>query len=295
VTAFTQDFLFLRNPAGGVEDLDLMASAGFQGVYCNVGDYPLSQWEAVVRPRAQAQGMTCGVWLRTADQFNNFAPDRLAYLVECADRWICPLIVNSESEIKGSGSVYTRQIADRVGARDAAVSVEAWPFANVDWTPVGHLPILPQIFPEAGDLDINVVVSQWWAYGVKCVYCTYATYGGRGPSDYDLVSPYSLYTADDCHQNYARWRATGSGFHACQETPDGGDDVTTIGSQDGIKAAVNRLRDLDSGGTLLVKDASGKWPDISTLTQPLDQWRAYDKLQRTLQVLKEDHDAQAAA
>jgi hypothetical protein len=63
----------------------------------------------------------------------------------------------------------------------------------------------------------------------------------------------------------------------------------TIGSQDGIKAAMNRLRDLDPNGTLLKKTSSG-WPDISTLTQPLDQWKAWDKWQRTQQILKDDHD-----
>lgn len=63
-----------------------------------------------------------------------------------------------------------------------------------------------------------------------------------------------------------------------------------VGSQDGIKAAVNRLRDLDPAGTLLKKGSSG-WPDISTLPSDVSQWKAYDKLQRTLQIVKDDHDA----
>lgn len=66
--------------------------------------------------------------------------------------------------------------------------------------------------------------------------------------------------------------------------------MSAVGNQDGITAAMNRLRDLDPAGTLLVKK-SGKWPEISTLPPELDQWKAYDKLQRTLQVLKNDHDA----
>src|SRR5215475_9161079 len=66
----------------------------------------------------------------------------------------------------------------------------------------------------------------------------------------------------------------------------------TIGSQDGIKASFNRLRDLDPGGTLLVKGADGKWPDISTLdSTPIDKWKAYDKWQRCEQIEKNDHDA----
>lgn len=66
--------------------------------------------------------------------------------------------------------------------------------------------------------------------------------------------------------------------------------MSKIGSQDGIKAAVNRLRDLDPQGTLLRK-SGGSWPEISTLPSDLSQWKAWDKLQRTLQILKEDHDA----
>jgi hypothetical protein len=66
--------------------------------------------------------------------------------------------------------------------------------------------------------------------------------------------------------------------------------VSAVGSQDGIKAACNRLRDLDPQGTKLKKGSSG-WPDISTLPGDLDSWGAYDKLQRTLQMLRNDHDA----
>jgi len=67
---------------------------------------------------------------------------------------------------------------------------------------------------------------------------------------------------------------------------------TKIGKQDGIVAAINRLRDFDPAGTLLVKTA-GKWPDISTLPADVSTWKAYDKLQRTLQILKDDHDLAA--
>jgi hypothetical protein len=67
--------------------------------------------------------------------------------------------------------------------------------------------------------------------------------------------------------------------------------MQTIGSQDGIVAFHNRLRDLDPAGTLLVK-AGGKWPSIDTLKdRPLEEWKAIDKHQRMDQVLKDDHDA----
>jgi hypothetical protein len=71
--------------------------------------------------------------------------------------------------------------------------------------------------------------------------------------------------------------------------PDGGDDMQKIGSQDGIKAAVNALRDLDPSKTLLVK-VGKDWPDIASLPPDMGKWKAWDKLQRTLQILKDDHD-----
>jgi hypothetical protein len=67
--------------------------------------------------------------------------------------------------------------------------------------------------------------------------------------------------------------------------------ATTIGPQHGATAAANRWRNLDPGGTKLRKGADGKWPSIGTLTIPLDQWGAYDKLERALSITFADHDA----
>lgn len=62
-----------------------------------------------------------------------------------------------------------------------------------------------------------------------------------------------------------------------------------IGYQHGIVAGVNGLRDLDPSKTLL-KKKDGKWPSIETLTQPLDQWKAWDKMERAFTILVYDHD-----
>lgn len=74
------------------------------------------------------------------------------------------------------------------------------------------------------------------------------------------------------------------------------DDMQKIGignpPQDGITASYNRMRDLDPGGTLLVKGADGKWPSIDTLAEiPISKWKAYDKAERSQKILVEDHDA----
>jgi hypothetical protein len=69
--------------------------------------------------------------------------------------------------------------------------------------------------------------------------------------------------------------------------------MTKIGSQHGATAAANRWRNIDPGGTKLVKGPDGKWPSIDTLTVPQDQWGAYDKLERALRITFADHDAAA--
>lgn len=270
-----------------------MQAAGFAGVFCNIGDHPASEWEAIIRPRALERRMFCGPWLRTQAPDGTFSSAKLDELVAVAERWGSPLIVNAESELKGTGSTVTTLIAERVAGLDAAVSMEPWPFANVDWTPLADIPVLPQLFGVDWGIDARAAVDEWHAYGVECVFCTFGTYGGSIPLDYTLQAPYSLYTGDDCGGDYARWGPTSYGYVGCLEPePDnGGLDVTRIGSQDGVTAAMNRLRELDPGGTSLVKDAKGKYPPVETLTIPLDQQKAWDKLERTLTILVDDHDA----
>ena len=67
--------------------------------------------------------------------------------------------------------------------------------------------------------------------------------------------------------------------------------ATKIGDQDGIKAFHNMLRNSYPDKTLLKKNADGSWPSIKSLTQPVDQWKAIDKHERTEQILVDDHDA----
>jgi hypothetical protein len=66
--------------------------------------------------------------------------------------------------------------------------------------------------------------------------------------------------------------------------------VTVIGYQHGIVAGMNGLRDLDPSKTLL-KKKDGKWPSIDTLEEPLDSWKAWDKMERAFTILVHDHDA----
>lgn len=294
-SVFTQrNHLFGRNPRGGITDFELMAEAGFGILLANVGDFDPSEWQEH-RDGCARVGMLCCPWLRTADANGVWDDGKLIRLIDIADDWCTPLVVNSESELDQSGATLTSLIAERVGDRDAALSSLAWPMNSVDWTPVANLPALPQLFTAEGGSavqDPDGCIWQWHERGVCCVVPTLGSYGGQGPDTIPNLrcSPFGVYTADDMGQDYASWCAYGT-HEPCW---DGGEDVTIIGTQHGITAAVNRMRTLDPKGTLLVQGTDGKWPPLNAIEDvPIDKWKAYDKLERTLSILREDHDAAA--
>lgn len=219
MTAFNKNFLFLDNPRSGAEAyLAEMKSAGFEGMFCNVHSYAPEEW-SLIRQRAERQGMFCGPWARIDPEGKDFDVIVLDTLVRIADDWdAAPFIINAEKELDNTGATYTQIIADEVGTRDAAISMEAWLFSAVDWTPVAHLPILLQIFPIESDpaKDPAACKQHAQACGIDCAYFTFGTYGGMNPADFTLKAPYSLFTADACGGVFAPWSPTSTGFIACK-------------------------------------------------------------------------------
>ena len=274
-----RNHLFLRNPRGGVEDIAAMKYAGFEAIFCNIGDHQPSEW-AEIRLRARTLGVECGPWLRTAEGNNQFSAERLRYLISTADSWEAPLIVNSESELKGSDWHLTTLIASELGNRDAAISMECWPFANVDWTPLAKYPILPQIFPQEAEAARNPAAcrSKWYEYGVKCVVFTFGAYGGQRPSDYSRLSPYGVYSADDCGGNYVPWSRQGNHNPCVNEPSPPEEEMQKIGDQHGITAMANVFR--------------AQWPDKTGKpnSDDVSTWKAIDKWERTMLMLAADHD-----
>jgi hypothetical protein len=216
VSVFDKSFLFIDNPSN--DDLAAMKAAGFEGAFGNVRDYAPALW-STHRAKAQALGMFFGPWGRTSyPNTDVWDPSVLDLLVATADSWNSPLLVNSEKELDGTGASLTSQIAAKVGARDAAVSMQAFLFYDTDWNPIGHLPILLQIFPAESPSAKDPEGCRRWAHqrGCQCVYFTFGTYGGMKPGDFDLKSPYSLFPADAVSV-YPLWSPTSSGFIGCQE------------------------------------------------------------------------------
>jgi hypothetical protein len=184
-----RNHLFLRDPRGGVEDIAAMRDAGFGAVFCNIGDHDPADWQTI-RARAGAAGVVCGPWLRTADSNNTFDRVRFRRLLEVADLWESPLIVNTESEIQGTGDTITSYINDQLGDRDAAISMEPWPFDNVSWVPLAERPMMPQLARAVVDFNEEGLRDIWHGYGIKCVVMTFGSFGGSRPSDYDRLAPF---------------------------------------------------------------------------------------------------------
>jgi hypothetical protein len=281
MSVFLETNHLLGRKPSDVGEVAKMRDAGFGAIFCNVGDYPADEWGGV-REQAKAAGIRCGPWLRTADANTIFDPDRLLYLIDTADEWDwAPLVCNSEKEIDHTGADLTRFIAQEIGDRDAAISTEVRPFGAVDWKPLAGYAFLPQNFPaETGIMDSDATIRMnWYAAGAVCVAITYGSYAGMRPADFERLTPYGVYTADDCGNDFQAWAPRGS-CSPCREN-GGGDDMTLIGSQHGITAMANVWRE--------------QWPDKTKPNRKPDDlstWGAIDKIERTLLTLAEDHDAQ---
>lgn len=199
-----------------------MKSAGFAGVSCNVRDFAPVEWEKIILPRARQNSMACWPWGRTAKNGEReYDPSVVDLILSTADKWGQPAILNCETEINGTGDVATKDMAQRVGTRSAALCVLPTPFHSVDWSPVKHLPIIIQISPYENDESTRIedCIYLWRARGFTCVILMFSSAFGQKPIQYNKQAPYHIYTGDDCGQNYKAWSPTSSGFVVCKTAP----------------------------------------------------------------------------
>lgn len=275
-----RNHLFARKPSDAGDPAE-MRKAGFGILLCNIGDYPPDEWMDL-RDRAMAEGLIVGPWLRTADARNDFVPQKLLFLIDIAELWgDAPFVVNSEKEIDLTGDDITAWIETMIRGLDAAISSEIRPYMSVDWTPLAKFPALPQRFPaeQAVRDDDTEIRRRWYEAGFNCVVITYGSYHGMVPTQFPRLSPYGVYTADDCRNNFMPWQPVGE-IEPCKE-----EDVIRIGSQHGIEATHKRLKKLDPEGSNPAFDPSVPF------ALPVEQLKAYDKWARTMTILVTDHDA----
>src|SRR4029077_9975384 len=121
--------------------------------------------------------------------------------------------------------------------------MEAWPFSAVDWTPLAGVPVLPQIFPAESEPSQNPEAcrDEWRKRGIRCVVFTFGAYAGQTPAMYDRLSPYGVYTGDDCGGQYSAWSPLGT-HDPCAPAPapqpDPEDDMEPVTDQQGRDAVV---------------------------------------------------------
>jgi hypothetical protein len=219
MSVFTKhNLLFMRDPAGGVEDVQMMKDAGYGMVACNVQkEIPPGRWD-LVRGRAANAGVISVPWCYIWNL------EDLQRLISIADQWGVPPLVNVEKQLD-LGVFSTQDIANMLQNRDAAFSTEAWLYGAVDWSPIAHWPMMLQIFPlesqSAKDPEGCRVHAH--ASGFSCVMMTYGTYDVNDvypqPDWYDLRTPFQIYTADDLthwYPNYGIWSPTGT-YNPCKD------------------------------------------------------------------------------
>lgn len=275
--------MVLRAPDGGPHNVQAMKDAGFGAIFLNIGDYTPSAWD-LIRHRAKDANVPCGPWLRTASPTGMFDVAKLDHLISVADDWGSPLVVNSESELKGSGPQLTKLLVEKLGNRDWALSMEAWPFFNVEWWPLKNIPVLPQIFPAESEAAKRPddCRNQWHIFGINCVVFTFGSYWDQMPDDFDRLTPYGVYTADDCGGDYASWSPKGK-HNPCVVSPSIPPEVAMadIGSQHGITSFVDWLQKQPGVPTKHGADYDKNNPAT---------WPWPERLERTLNMLREDHD-----
>jgi len=212
MSIFTKhNLLFLRDPAGGVEDVQLMKDAGFGIIALNVQkEINPARWD-LVRGRAASAEMIVVPWCYI------WTMEDVQRCISVSDQWGTYPLLNPEKQL--DERVFTcEEMEIALGNRDAAFSSICWLYNDIDFSPIARWPMMLQIFPLEVPAAKDVEGCRKHAYdkGLKCVLNTYGTYDVNDvfptPGMYDLKTPYQLYTADDMthwYPNYKIWSPTG--------------------------------------------------------------------------------------
>jgi hypothetical protein len=218
----------LRNPRGGVENVEEMWRAGIRWLAFNVRDYSVADW-AIVRQRCHQYGVKYLPWARIGNPGDSRETalewcQRLMYIADAMreDQGLPDslAIVNAETEIKPvalGGVVTPDEVARIIGKRrQVAISTEGRLYHH-NWVPLVQQPLLLQIFPT--DMGIfqsaTAVLAETLAdvararmYGFLNVGVTYQAYHEAPPSIYPFRSgsAWNIYAGDDVGiGNWSRW------------------------------------------------------------------------------------------
>lgn len=197
---FDKPGFYLRHPAGGVEDVAAMKAAGFEWVALNIGDHNEDEWALIVQ-RAQAAGVAALPWRQC------FNDEQVISLCQAAKaRYNSKVIVNAEKPLD-LGQVSIETIRDSTAGMDACISTEPWLFDSIAWSRINHHIIELQLFPQENNVskDPRNCRAHAFSIGALKVKFQYGIHELLPESFPPRKSVYSVYTADDAGQNYARW------------------------------------------------------------------------------------------
>lgn len=219
-------FAFYRNPRGGVENVKLAREHGLRVLFLNVRDHLPSEW-STLRIKAETLGLTVGYWahVQTVDEL-----DRLLFLAHRDSRRLVCINVEAELTTVLPPTVIRDAITRSGFQGEASLIVYGWVQNGVDLRPVGHLPILLEVFPQD---DANLwpatekaghCVEHARIQGARLPIVVVGTYpmsprqaekiralghtvwaGDAQPDWYDLTVHYGVYTVDDTGEDWEAW------------------------------------------------------------------------------------------
>lgn len=202
---------FLRNPAGGVEDVAEMKAAGMSWLALNIGDgQAWNDWRIVI-DRARAIGVDVFPWARCRTLAECYD------LLDQADLVGFRALLNLEDELETvCPPAKVAEILADFPELEVGISSVAWLYNDVDFTPFASLPVLLQIFPqdnrwEPAEIELRQqeCVKHARAKGFTYVGVTVQAYGGAKPEWYGYIEgTFSIFTGDDVGAgNWAAWAA----------------------------------------------------------------------------------------
>jgi uncharacterized protein YraI len=190
-------------PGGQSENGPQIAQAGYKWCAINVADGDgWDAWSESIR-QFRAQGMRVPVWGRVQNM-------PLESIMDIAIRNHVPVILNIEDEFKATPPAIWEQRIKAVKAahptytREIVISTVGWVYNDVNYLPIGHRPVLLQVFPSDMHRDpseLPLVTPACIAHakqkGWRDVGVTFQTYADAQPSWYDFYSrAYSLFHGD---------------------------------------------------------------------------------------------------
>jgi len=191
----------MRNPNGGIEDLDRMKN--YAWIALNLG-YPLNSWSTIIQ-RAKNNNIKIVLWHHVRN--NQHVKDLCAQA-----KAFNGVIVDAEKEFD-NGFVSEDVIVEQTLGMDACISTEPWLYNSINWAKFKKLHFHLQLFPQENPNPLSPhhfprdCRANAYTRGAQRVSLMYGIHT-LSVNDFVLEAPpFAVYTADDCNGNYQQWES----------------------------------------------------------------------------------------